>query len=82
MHLLILVLGREVETWEQGYVAEDAVEKSCFCRGAFTAGIQELGWYMVNVMDLINFVALIRLAISLMERLGIQRDFYGTEYAE
>ena len=30
MQLLMLVLDREVEHWEQGDVVEGAVEKSCF----------------------------------------------------
>ena len=39
MHLVILVLGREVETWEQGDGVEGAVEKSCL-----VVGLLQLRW--------------------------------------
>ena len=33
MHLLILVLGREVETWEQGDVVEGLLRSPAFAEG-------------------------------------------------
>ena len=52
MHLLILVLGREVETWEQGDVVEGLLRSPAFAEGLLQlesknwVGIWSMSWIL------------------------------------